>query len=264
MPARGPVTIETIEAGEVLGWSWLFPPYRWHFDARALSVVRATGFDGACLREKCESDPALGYDADGPLRAGADRAPAMDAAPAPRRLWQRRPSLSCSGPGAMVPAPFRVAEREQDTADTWTLTLEPLSGPGPSIAPGQFMMVYAFGIGEVPISVSGPPGRPGPVVLTVRAVGAVTHCHLQRRARHDARASRPVRRRPGRSRLRAVTTSSSWPAASGSRRCGRSSCASSSSAPATATPPSSTERARLRICSTRASTTNGGARSTSR
>ena len=40
------MTIETIEAGEVLGWSWLFPPYRWHFDARALAPVRATAFDG--------------------------------------------------------------------------------------------------------------------------------------------------------------------------------------------------------------------------
>ena len=37
VPARGPVMIETLEAGEVVGWSWLFPPYRWHFDARALS-----------------------------------------------------------------------------------------------------------------------------------------------------------------------------------------------------------------------------------
>jgi CRP/FNR family cyclic AMP-dependent transcriptional regulator len=62
VPARGPVTIETLEAGEVLGWSWLFHPYRWHFDARALSLVRATSFDGACLRDKCESDPRLGYD----------------------------------------------------------------------------------------------------------------------------------------------------------------------------------------------------------
>jgi len=61
VPARGPVVIETIEAGELLGWSWLFPPYRWHFDARALSVVRATAFDGACLRQKCEVDPVLGY-----------------------------------------------------------------------------------------------------------------------------------------------------------------------------------------------------------
>jgi anaerobic sulfite reductase subunit B len=77
-------------------------------------------------------------------------------------------------PGAMTPRPFRVAGRERDTADTWTLTLEPLAGDGPSIAPGQFVMVYAFGIGEVPISVSGAPVRPGPVVLTVRAVGAVT------------------------------------------------------------------------------------------
>jgi CRP-like cAMP-binding protein len=62
VPARGPLTIETLEPGEVLGWSWLFPPYRWHFDARALSGVRATAFDGACLRGKCSDDPALGYD----------------------------------------------------------------------------------------------------------------------------------------------------------------------------------------------------------
>jgi CRP/FNR family transcriptional regulator, cyclic AMP receptor protein len=62
VPARGSVTIETLEAGEVVGWSWLFPPYRWHFDARALSLVRATVFDGACLRGKCERDPRLGYD----------------------------------------------------------------------------------------------------------------------------------------------------------------------------------------------------------
>ena len=54
--------VETIEAGEVLGWSWLFPPYRTHFDARALSSVRATSFDGGCLRAKCEADPSLGYD----------------------------------------------------------------------------------------------------------------------------------------------------------------------------------------------------------
>jgi CRP-like cAMP-binding protein len=60
-PNRGRVTIETLEAGEVLGWSWLFPPYRWHLDARALTLVRATAFDGACLRGKCEQDPELGY-----------------------------------------------------------------------------------------------------------------------------------------------------------------------------------------------------------
>jgi NAD(P)H-flavin reductase len=76
--------------------------------------------------------------------------------------------------GAFVPQPFRVAERRQDTLDTWTLTLEPLAH-GFAAAPGQFAMVYVFGIGEVPVSLSGPPARAGDaVVLTVRAVGAVT------------------------------------------------------------------------------------------
>jgi CRP-like cAMP-binding protein len=62
VPARGPVTIETVDPGEVIGWSWLFPPYRWHFDAKALGLVRATKFDAACLRQKCEADTAFGYD----------------------------------------------------------------------------------------------------------------------------------------------------------------------------------------------------------
>jgi len=62
VPPRGELVIETLEAGDLLGWSWLFPPYRSHFDARALSTVRATQFDGACLRDKCRADPALGYD----------------------------------------------------------------------------------------------------------------------------------------------------------------------------------------------------------
>jgi CRP/FNR family cyclic AMP-dependent transcriptional regulator len=62
VPPRGELVVETLESGDLLGWSWLFPPYRSHFDARALSPVRATQFDGACLRDKCAADPALGYD----------------------------------------------------------------------------------------------------------------------------------------------------------------------------------------------------------
>jgi CRP/FNR family cyclic AMP-dependent transcriptional regulator len=60
-PSSGGLAIETLGPGDVLGWSWLFPPYRWHFDARALDDVRAIAVDGACLRGKCEEDPAFGY-----------------------------------------------------------------------------------------------------------------------------------------------------------------------------------------------------------
>jgi CRP-like cAMP-binding protein len=62
VPGREIVQLETVGAGEVLGWSWLFPPYRWHFDARALEETRAVALDGRCLREKCETDHRLGYE----------------------------------------------------------------------------------------------------------------------------------------------------------------------------------------------------------
>jgi len=61
VPARGDVAIESLEPGEVVGWSWLFAPYAWHFDARALDDVRAVAFDGECLRGKCDDDPTLGF-----------------------------------------------------------------------------------------------------------------------------------------------------------------------------------------------------------
>jgi CRP-like cAMP-binding protein len=56
------VTIQTVGPGELLGWSWLMPPYRWHFDARALEQTRALSFDGTCIRNKCETDHRLGYE----------------------------------------------------------------------------------------------------------------------------------------------------------------------------------------------------------
>jgi CRP/FNR family transcriptional regulator, cyclic AMP receptor protein len=62
VPGRGSVTLQTLHDGEILGWSWLVPPHRTAFDARSLGTTHAIGFDGACLRGRCESDPALGYD----------------------------------------------------------------------------------------------------------------------------------------------------------------------------------------------------------
>jgi CRP-like cAMP-binding protein len=61
-PAGPPLVIETLHPGEVVGWSWLVPPFRWHFDGRAVDDVRAIAFDAACLRAKADADPALGYD----------------------------------------------------------------------------------------------------------------------------------------------------------------------------------------------------------
>ena len=59
---RGALTILTLGPGEVLGWSWLIPPYRWKFDAYALASARAIELDGKCLREKAERDHDLGYE----------------------------------------------------------------------------------------------------------------------------------------------------------------------------------------------------------
>ena len=62
VPARGPVILQTLHGGDLLGWSWLVPPYRTAFDARSLATTHVIAIDGACLRGKSEADPALGYD----------------------------------------------------------------------------------------------------------------------------------------------------------------------------------------------------------
>ncbi len=62
IPGRGGELAVTLEAGEVFGWNWLYPPYRWPFDARVIEPVRAITFDGDCLRTKCEADHDLGYE----------------------------------------------------------------------------------------------------------------------------------------------------------------------------------------------------------
>jgi CRP/FNR family transcriptional regulator, cyclic AMP receptor protein len=56
------VTIQILEAGDVLGWSWLFPPYFWHFNARALEPTEAVFFYGTALREESDADHELGHD----------------------------------------------------------------------------------------------------------------------------------------------------------------------------------------------------------
>lgn len=61
-PGSGAIVIETLGSGQVVGWSWLFPPYLWQFDARAVDPVGALAVDAMCLRSKAEADPRFGYE----------------------------------------------------------------------------------------------------------------------------------------------------------------------------------------------------------
>ena len=60
-PGREQMVFETLAAGEVVGWSWLLPPHRWQFDARALAETRVLAFAADCLRDLLEADHDLGY-----------------------------------------------------------------------------------------------------------------------------------------------------------------------------------------------------------
>jgi CRP-like cAMP-binding protein len=62
VPNKGTIIIRSRGEGEVLGWSWLVPPFRWHFDAKAVELTRVIALDGKCLREKCDVDHNLGYE----------------------------------------------------------------------------------------------------------------------------------------------------------------------------------------------------------
>jgi len=62
VPQGGSVTIETVDDDDIVGWSWLMPPYQWQFDVTAQTPVRALSMNGKCLRDKCDNDPKLGYE----------------------------------------------------------------------------------------------------------------------------------------------------------------------------------------------------------
>ena len=61
-PQLRPIIVETLQEGEILGWSWLLPPFTWKFNAHATTAVRAISIDGKCLRKKCEENHDLGYE----------------------------------------------------------------------------------------------------------------------------------------------------------------------------------------------------------
>jgi CRP-like cAMP-binding protein len=62
VPGHTNIVLETLKPGAVLGWSWLYPPYRWHFGAVAISTTHAVTFNGAAVRALLQRDPYLGYE----------------------------------------------------------------------------------------------------------------------------------------------------------------------------------------------------------
>jgi hypothetical protein len=69
IPGKGVIIIQTLSAGEVLGWSWLFPPYVWHFGAITLEPTDLIVFDAEFLRRKAGEDHEFGYEL--AMRVGA-------------------------------------------------------------------------------------------------------------------------------------------------------------------------------------------------
>jgi len=196
-PGRPPLVIETLGPGSDVGWSWLFPPYRWQFDARATEPVEAIAVDAIRLRSEIEDNPTLGYALTkkfaavmlsrlqaarlrlsvlhrgeragrriGPSQAGRVRRPE------PR---EEAPVAPLATAPAFVPEPYRVAAKHEEAEGVFTLSLEPAGNQTRAFRVGQFNMLTAFGVGEAAISISSAPGTPGRVEHTVRDVGTVTH-----------------------------------------------------------------------------------------
>ena len=151
------------------------PAAQWQFGATAQAHRgRVRVQQRTAVTNLCESDHELGYQLTRRLlttaitRLQAARIRILDlyAAPAPR---VRGHAMTSSA----MPAGYRIAARREETHDTVSLTLEPAGEPIADFRPGQFTMLYAFGVGEIPVSVSGPAGSPV-LTQTIRAVGAVS------------------------------------------------------------------------------------------
>ena len=224
VPGRGDQIVETLGAGTALGWSWLNPPYRWHFGAVARLATTAIAFDASSVRRRCGRRSGFRIRGAALVHAGHHRKAAGDPAPAAGPVCGPVPGQAgrdpahgrMTGQGTASPAPaepaatapavpcfYRVASRREDTSDTVTLELTEPAPPShliPAFAPGQFAMLTAFGVGEVPISVSGlgdsGGGRARRLEHTLRAVGAVTRALHAGAARQPYRRTRPVLGQP--------------------------------------------------------------------
>jgi len=100
-PQSKRIIVEALSDGDILGWSWLLPPYHWKFHAHAIQVTRAIALDGKCLRSKCEQNHDLGYEVlkrfvqIAERRLKATRIQLLDIYGVPQSRRQRKPELIC-------------------------------------------------------------------------------------------------------------------------------------------------------------------------
>ena len=161
VPGRDRLIVETLGPGDELGLSWLMPAAR--VAVRRDRAGRATAvfeLSSAALTNLCETDHELGYQLTRRLLTTAISPTAGRADPHPRPI--RRADTARAEPrhdhARRVPASYRISARREETHDTVSITLEPAGEPIADFRPGQFTMLYAFGVGEIPVSVSGPAG----------------------------------------------------------------------------------------------------------
>ena len=103
------VVIETVGAGDVLGWSWMMPPYQWHFTARAIEPTEAVFFAGSILRQYCERDHSLGFELH--KRISEVMMKRLQAA--------RRKMIAIHGHGEKLPPVPELSPFMEQELDTW-------------------------------------------------------------------------------------------------------------------------------------------------
>ena len=232
-PGHAPIIFETSGDGDIVGASWLIPPYRWVFDARAVELTRAIGIDAACLRGKCEADHRSRLRDDEAISAGAGAAAPRNPAADARCLWPALTTAELRPADPFVPQIYRVDRVSRELADTVTLDLDSVVGFAAAVRAGAIQHALCLRRWR-----SSDQHERRPRARRLRAHRPRCRCRQwrDRQTRRRARSSDCAghSERAGRSRRPRDPTSSSLPAASALRRCAPRSTKSSPTAAATA------------------------------
>ena len=161
--------------------------------------IRAIALDGKCLRTKCEENHDLGYEVLKRFaqimeqRLEATRLQLLDV----YAVSTMSTAIATSRSRSDAPHPYCVRDVAKETPDTFTLTLEPENGDRRQVRlqPGQFSMLWVFGVGELPISISGDPAKHRPIWCTPSLRRQATHALVSQKRRRQRRRARPVRDR---------------------------------------------------------------------